>query len=183
MKTKLIALWVCITFLGGCATTSDYYQAQANNVRPEDVSTLFLNLSIDENKIYLVDTTPDSAERLFLAQSGTLAARNNIQTTQLPANVSAGEAAAGAAIGVVIGMQIVKMSQDAKEQSDANKKVEPIAQIIPKNHLVEMLTTKLRNEAMAQKTIAFLESSSEGQKYATQNTLLAEPELHFNFDL
>ena len=178
MKSKLLTILVFVTFLVGCTTKSTYYQSQSNLVHFRDISTLVLDLEFDEDKIYLVDHIPDPSERLAVNAAAMNAASESLQSTSLPANTSSGAAAAGAAAGMVIGSVLVNMHQDAKEQDVANDKAAPIQQLLSKELMAEMLRTIILNEANSQSTIEFIESTS-----STENILLAEPELHFNFDL
>jgi hypothetical protein len=178
MKSKLVSMLVCIALLSGCVTKSAYYQSQTHFGNFEDVSTLVLRLETDQEKICLVDSRPDPSERLAAGQAASVAAVSSIQSTPLPPDASPGAAAAGAAIGMVIGMQIIKVSQDAKEQSAANKKAEPILEHFTKDRLADMLNSNILKEAKTQGKITLVESSS-----AALNSLLVEPELHFNSDL
>lgn len=178
MNRRVCTVIAALAMLAGCATTTTYHQSRSNIFSPEDISTLVLDLGIDADKIYLVDTVPDSAERLGLAGSVQAAAASSAQSTPLSPGTSTGEAMAGSAIGMVIGVQLVKLSQDYKEQSAANSKVLPILGILPKAQLAETMRTTLLQQANAQQAITFLNSSD-----TPRNTLLAEPELRFNSDL
>lgn len=178
MRDRFIACLVVLMFLAGCTTANTYYQSKSTFVGPQTVAKLALNLAIDEDKIYQVDTRPNAAERLNMASAANTAAQNSFQTTPLPPGTSTGQAMAGAAVGMVIGLQIVKMSQDAQEQAAANKKALPIQEFLPRDRMAELIKGDILNQVKAQDSITFLKASAE-----PLNTLLAEPELRFNFDL
>jgi hypothetical protein len=142
-----------------------------------------INPKLYENKTYLVDTHPDSTERLASAQAASVAAGSSLLTTPLPPGTSPGEAVVGVAVGMIIGMQIVKSFEDSKAQAEANQRTAPIEQYFPRHAVVDMMSTYIMDAANAQTNIDSVHLSMADPKFETVRTLFAEPELHFNVDL
>lgn len=180
---QVLATFCCGIWLVGCAPKSTYYQSHAEVGNPLAFRTMALHLDLEENDIFIVDTQMDPMERLRSAEAVSMAAANSLAGTSLPQNVSVTEAVAGAAVGTVIGIYIVKAFNESSEKDAANKKAESIERQFSKQAVAGMMRSYIEEAAKAQTFIDFVPLSSADVKFGRACILDVQPELHFNVDL
>lgn len=180
---QMLTIVCCGILLVGCAPKNTYYQSHAQVANPLAFSTMALHLELEENDIYIVDTQIDPMERLRSAETASMTAVGSLAGTSLPQNVSGTEAVAGAAVGMVIGMFIVKAFNESSDKDRANKKAESIEHQFSKQAVAGMMRRYIGNAAKAQTDIDIVPISSADVQFGRGCILDVEPELHFNVDL